>query len=174
MAVLRRAEIAAHKFGTAFYPYTEELAAERAARPPIDGFCWNAGWLRPLPAERGASTLLRLEGLDPEATQQRLGRGRDAGARTPPAVPDNIAAVVKRQHHSPRSARSGGLPRQPPPISTARRSGTHGPAEEGVPHGEGVPRGKVTETADAIDEGVPPERVRSGTAPAAATAAAAS
>lgn len=172
MAVLRRAEMAAHKFGTAFYPYTEALAVERAARPSVNGFSWSAGWLRPPPAECGASTLLSVEGLDPEAGEEHARQGKDAGARTPPAVPDTIAAVVKRQH-SPNATRSGSIPRKPPPITTARRDGTRGSAEEGVPRGEDVSRGEVAETPDGIKEGIPPERVLRVAASVAVAAAAA-
>lgn len=159
MAVLRRAEMAAHKFGTAFYPYTEALGAERAARPPTsDGFCWSAGWLRPSPAEVVAP--LSLEGRELEAsdTEQRPEPQQGAGVRTPPSVPTSIVAAVKRQH-SPRAAASasnGGLPRRPPPITAARRSRSvtlQQSAEEGVPFDE------VAQATGGIEEGIPPEEL---------------
>lgn len=175
MAVLRRAEMAAHKFGTAFYPYTEALGAERAARPPTsDGFRWSAGWLRPSPAEVVAP--LSLEGREASYTEQRpapqQGAGAGAGARTPPSVPTSVVAAVKRQH-SPRVAASesnGSLPRRPPPITAARRSLTSQHSAE-----EGIPRDEVEQTTGGIEEGIPPDgRVRqSATVRAALSAPAA-
>ena len=157
MAVLRRAEMAAHKFGTGFYPYTEALAAERAARPPtIDGFVWSSGWLRPLPGEHVTPLSLEEE-LDLEVDKEQLSRQRRSpGARTPPAVPDNIVAVVKRQH-SPRLVASGcagapRLPRRPPPINATQRNVTSGHSTE-----EGIPRHEVVQAPHGIEEGVPPE-----------------
>jgi hypothetical protein len=154
MAVLRRAEIAAHKFGTAFYPYTEALGAERAARPPTsDGFCWSAEWLRPSPAE--LVTQLSLEEREPGASdmEQRLAPLHCAGARTPPSVPNSIVAAVKRQHSPrvPASASNGSLPRKPPPITARRSVSSQHSAEEGVSRDEAV------ETTDGIEEGIPPQ-----------------
>ena len=166
LAVLRRAEMAAHKFGTGFYPYTAALAAERAARPPIGEFCWSAGWLRPSHVE--LVTTLGLEGCDPDADTVRRPQERPgAEARTPPSVPESIIAVVKRQRLSPKPI---GISRRPPPIiDTPARNVT-------CPHvtEEGVPRGEVAQTTHVIEEGIPPQgNPRRASASAAAVAAAA-
>ena len=93
---------------------------------------------------------------DPEVDKERLSRQRHSpGARTPPAVPDDIVAVVKRQH-SPRLVASGcasapRLQRRPPPINATRRNMTSGHSPE-----EGVPRHDV-QAPHGIEEGVPPE-----------------
>lgn len=170
MAVLRRAEIAAHKFGTAFYPYTEALAVERAARPPIDGFCWSAGWLRPSPAEIG--TPLSLEGCDVEVrTEGPLNTRHSSGARTPPSVPTSIVAAVKRQHSPRLAARISGdsLPPGPPPITADRRNDSPLRSAE-----EGVPRSDIPGATSGIAEGIPPQAdLRRSAASAAAVAAAA-
>lgn len=168
LEVLRMAEMAAHKFGTGFYPYTAALAAERAARPPIDGFCWSAGWLRPSPGE--LVTTLLLEGCDPDAdTAQRPQEQPSTGARTPPSVPESIIAVVKRQRLSPKPI---GISARPPPIIADPRERSQ---ETESPHAteEGVPRSEVAQATGVIEEGIPPQGNPRRSAAAAATAAAA-
>ena len=159
--LLRKAEIAAHNFGTAFYPYTQALALARAARGPG----WSAGWLRPVGApEPPLAAEEESRAPPPSDSSVATGyglraRGRheqEHRTRAPPRVPPAIAAAVKRRQSpramvsSSRSSNSSSSPRHPPPPPRLQQQSKA--AEEGVPATE-----PDAQSASAIEEGVPPE-----------------
>ena len=160
--VLRRAEIAAHAFGCAFFPYTRDLAISRSQRPATAGFAWSADWLRPLrepappkspplaaPEQQGSRTApAQLDGaaLPPALTAARHGAKIPAVS---PRVPPHIAAVARAI--SPR--RCGA----PPPVRSACER-AHGP-EEGVPTAPASSAlgAVLTPSSGGIEEGIPPD-----------------